>query len=718
MIKMGKSARILAILYLLLCPDPAASLLTSRRPISHPGNRAQLATISPSDPAMRFQFVGKAKVTQGTGHLVATMPLLQGSMAALEGIGAAKLTLEEVKEKHPPDSDPGYEDSRELSFRQLQDKAEAMYHQVLNLNAAAGTAQILDQAVHAGVTAQAVNFQDGLDSREAFLKQLLLHMPPSYIDTLREHGYNVTQYDHLREASSNPGTGTNHRQERSLLLLAGAALLGGGFGIYNTIQIRQIKAQVKKAASERSLIAHAVTELNTKTNSLIHGVNQLTAQIATNRKARRLFNLADTLLQKVELLVSHMLSVMNSALSQRMDASMVQQVAWQEELDQLAEVAEREGLALVVDTPSDVVTLKAGYEVDWEGILHVLIPIPLYSPSLVMEIHRMRQMPLRTKIGWMEVHTPFPYLLATRQPHSVFTAITQETFDQCFPANDFLVCPALDKLYKPNRVTEGQHAARCLYALKRKWEEDVEKHCALTVIKEEEDARRIAHNQFAVFSNKPATVEIACKDDSTSSKRIPDGLHLITLPMSCVAETSALFLQPSVDVEAGTETRDDVIRFPPAVTRVSNATTNTLKKIKSELDAIKTNLPPTPTLDWLTEHIDTIGQIELDDGTWAIIGLVLFIITAGIVTFVVVKCKKRRARQLQQQRPMGAATTNITLGYPAMPPPMAPDRPPNYAYPGNGPSFDPAAAQQQPQQTLSRTQSYLNLLKQAEQLKL
>ena len=233
-------------------------------------------------------------------------------------------------------------------------------------------------------------------------------------------------------------------------------------------------------------------------------------------------------------------SVMNSALSQRMDASLVQQVAWQKELDELNNVAKREGLRLVVDTPSDV-----------------LIPTPLYSLNLVMEIHRMRQMPLRAKIGWMEVHTPYPYLLA---------------------------------------------------------------------------------------------------------------------------ETSALFLQPSVDVEAGTETRDDIVRFPPAVTRVSNATTNTRNKIKSKLDAIKTNLPPTPTRDRLTEHIDSIG-------------LVLFIITVGTVIVIVVKCKKRNKGKLEQRQPMGGPTNTIKLGYPAMPPPMTPDRPPNYACPGNRPSFDPACSQ-------------------------
>ena len=515
---MRKSVRILAILYSLLCPDPAQTLFTSRNPISHPGTNAKPATISPSDPTMRFQFKGKAKITQGSGHLVTTMLLVQGSIVALEGIGAAKVTIDEVEERNPQDANPGYEDSRRLSFLQLLDNAEAMYNQVFNLDAAAGMATILQQAVKAGFTAHSANFQDGLDSREAFQKQL--------------------------------------------------------------------------------------------------------------------------------------------------------------------------------------------------------IPIPLYSPNLVMKIHRMRQRPFRTKIGWMEGHTPYPYLMATRQPHSVFTAITQETFDRCYPANDFLVCPALDKLYKPNRVTEGQHAARCIYALKRKWEEDVEKHRALIGIKEEEDARQIAHNQFAVFANKPATVEIACTDDSTDSMRISDGLHLITLPMSCVAETSALFRQPFVDVEAGTETRDDSVRVPPAVIRVSNAT-NTLKKNKSELAAIKTNLPPTPTLDWLTEHIDSIGQVELDNSTWAVIRLVWFIITAGIVISTGVKCKKRNKCKQEQRQPMGGPTNTINLGYPAMPPPRTPYRPPNYAYPKNGPSFNPACSQPQAQHnTLSRTQSYLNLLKQAETVKL
>ena len=97
------------------------------------------------------------------------MPLVQGSLAALEGIGAAKVTLDEVERKNPQDAHLCYEDSRQLSFLQLLDNAEAMFNQVCYLNAAAGTAEILQQAVDAGITAHTANFQDGVDSREAFL---------------------------------------------------------------------------------------------------------------------------------------------------------------------------------------------------------------------------------------------------------------------------------------------------------------------------------------------------------------------------------------------------------------------------------------------------------------------------------------------------------------------------------------------------------------------
>ena len=49
----------------------------------------------------------------------------------------------------------------------------------------------------------------------------------------------------------------------------------------------------------------------------------------------------------------------------------------------------------------------------------------------------------------------------------------------------------------------------------------------MTLIQEEEDARRITSNQFVMFSTSPATVEISCKDESTYSKtgrrRSPSG---------------------------------------------------------------------------------------------------------------------------------------------------------------------------------------------------
>ena len=690
-----KSSRIAAILYLLLhgslFPDTANSLLTSRRPVSHPGRNAKTATIEPVDAKMHFQYIGKAKIIQGEGHLVSTMPLVQGSIAVIQASTTALNTLEDIEQK----STGQIPDLTRLSIVEMRLQAKTATTQMWNINTAAGTHEILAAAIDSNVRPAAKNFYVEMTSK----------MPTAYIDTIEQHGYNVS----VRRATD--ATAGDHHLNKRQILAFGAALLGGGFGIYNTIQLKQVRAEAVKAASERKIIAHAVTELNGKTDRLIRNVNAIALSTAKEKLRDERFRLAEALMASVTLLAEHMVGVLNNALGQRMDATLVRQVAWKQEIDQLQDLAYQKGLALVSTDPADIITLKAGYEVDWLGILHVLVPIPLFAPAFVMDVHRVRQMPIKTKLGWMEVTTPLPYLLETRQPHSVFTAIDQATFEKCYPANDFLVCPPQDRLYKPNRVTKGQHTARCLYALKRKWEEDVEKHCAMTLIQEEEDARRITSNQFAMFSTSPATIEVSCKDESTYSKRVTDGLHLVTLPSNCIAETSSLYMQPTAEISAGTEGRDDTIHFPASIGKVANATEAAIKKIRKQLERVITHTAPTPALDWLNKHIEQIGDATgMGTGVQAALGV------AGVVAFLVVaaglycycnrKNKQDMAGRNQQQPPSNQTVLN--LGYPTS---SYPDLPPNYAYPGNTPTSNPNPSHNP---HLPRTQSYLDLLRQVE----
>ena len=396
------------------------------------------------------------------------------------------------------------------------------------INIAAGTHDILKMALTTNVRPAATDF----------FREMTMEMHMNYVATLEQHSYNISL---RREANKND---QEHHLTKRQILAFGAALLGGGFGVYNTIQIKQIRAETIKAAAERKIIAHAVTKFNGKTDKLIK------------------------------------------------------------------------------------------------------------------------------------------------------------------KADDFLICPPQDKLYNPNRVTKGQHAARCLYALKRKWEEDVEKHCAMTLIQEEEHARRISANQFAMFSTSPAMIEIACKDESTHSKRVKEGLHLVTLPKNCIAETSSLYMQPTFDIKAGTESRDDTILFPASIKKLTNATETSLARIEKQLKQVITHAAPTPALDWLNEHIDQIGDATgLSTEAQASIGTGVVIISsiaaAGLYCYCARKCANKKAQRNQ---------TALNLGYPTN---TYPDRPPNYAYPGNTPSPNPNPPQNP---HLPRTRSGLDLLKQAEEV--
>ena len=519
----------------------------------------------------------------------------------------------------------------ELTWRTIAREANASVTAITDVNSAAGTYKRLKHARKHDIDPFAGNFTQ------------------KFAATMPRHG---TDADNIHLP--------HHRQRRQLVAIGAA--IGFGMSIYNLIQIQSIKAEVAKASEERQLIAHAVSELSTRTNKIATALGKLQEKVMQGHTLTEMTELGTALLSNLQDLESHLTSVVNQAMMQRVDVSLVNEEAWRSEVRQLAWRADHQTLELALLEPADIVRLEASVSLSAEGTLEFIIPIPLFSRRLEMTLWQLQQLPIKTREGWMQVATSTTYLATTRSPSSIFFTMTPDEVARCYPVGGANLCPPAERTYKENRKLTGLHEARCLFSLFRKWEEDTKRHCSLTFVQQEEDAMRIAARRWVLFNSFPDDVSFSCRDGSTTDKRLLPGLNFVDVPHNCVAETQSVYLQPHVDIEPLQTAHDKTIAFPPAIQEVANATTNTLLEVRDTMQELGLHLAPTPALDQLNAALEDFGQSAArDPATKFLIAVVAIALIGGVIGVAICAVKKCQKKKTPTEGGKATTTNNISL---------------------------------------------------------
>ena len=465
-------------------------------------------------------------------------------------------------------------------------------------------------------------------------------LPAHVLHALEDQGANLTAFAHLRPkdihgryhdvGSSSSTQPIPHRQRRQILSLF-VGLIGAGLSVYNTYELSQVHSELEKAAHERSVIAHAVSELNTRTHLLAENLNKLVADFEKAKKQSELLDLASSIIVEVQALENHLVTVVNSALSQRLDASLVEQNAWNFETSHIRREARLRGnYDLAYSNPIEIVSRPAAVEMQWHGTMYITIPIPIRSLAQDMDLWEFQQLPILTPSGWAEVDIKDPFLLTLSTPSTVFVDFSQSQVDQCLPAGDGLLCPPTERTFVQNRRITGLHNARCLFSLYRNDDESVANHCRLRFIEQQADARRFGPRQFGFFSSWDDELRVSCMDGSRVTKSVESGLSIITLPIDCSAESNAVILRPHVEIEVSRTVRDHVLVYPPSIRRVMNATAQTLKALRKEEESLATHFAASPALDYVEKNLKTIGS-EPAGSTSKTIWIVLGSVLGGLV---------------------------------------------------------------------------------------
>ena len=191
----------------------------------------------------------------------------------------------------------------------------------------------------------------------------------------------------------------------------------------------------------------------------------------------------------------------------------------------------------------------------------------------------------------------------------------------------------------------------------------------MRLVQQEDDARRLGPREFGLFTSWSDEVRISCNDGSRKSQSVEAGITIITLPTDCMAETNTVILRPHVDIEPQHTIHDNTLHFPPSILKVANASTATLKALRSQQESLEVHFAPSPALGWLTEHLDSFGG-PIKGVTGAKIAIIVACILLCLILGAILLCCCCRKKGNN-----GGTVNNINLGAaaPAQSAPSAPN---------------------------------------------
>lgn len=218
----------------------------------------------------------------------------------------------------------------------------------------------------------------------------------------------------------------------------------------------------------------------------------------------------------------------------------------QRAIDRLREKALQAGLELPLSSIVDVHGAPTTTIVQ-DGILHVLVHLPLHRPSSDMELFRFVAMPshlpesavknLDSSSEDVNVYSkimPDHNLIATDDSRSQYLLLSDDNLAHCSRYQDVFFCPSVIK-YNMARKS-------CLSLLLMQDLSEIKSHCHSYWFKMTEQCEHILNEQFLVSTNRNTTMTYSCNGRPSLNVFIGPGSFQVFVPGGCSLSSPYCFI--------------------------------------------------------------------------------------------------------------------------------------------------------------------------------
>ena len=364
-------------------------------------------------------------------------------------------------------------------------------------------------------------------------------------DTTTRHSELAHKLDLLLNSPTADALEARERQKRmgpiiGIIIAIGAAL-GTLFGVFNTVQLASLKAQVADK-NGKTFIIDSIQENRDRILQLENSVNLLTGQkdkfvqmmILYGAQAVLESHLED-IYQAAEDEVNRLTTSLDQLLDSRLSPQLVEHDQLRESMDKLKLKASRYSFVPPVEETGFIYQLPVSFLCTEGGMLSVFLHVPLLKASETLRILRFHNMPMVIPGSKLNVQIqPEGDLLAVNAETDGFIVLQNRQLDACEKLGKLHLCTDTNFIMK-------NFDQWCLSSIYLTRSTAAQRMCPTVIVPPRVIVNQISATSFYIFHPEEISMDVDCAGLKTQHHRWR-GANLIELFRNCHAHSDSYSL--------------------------------------------------------------------------------------------------------------------------------------------------------------------------------
>jgi hypothetical protein len=299
-------------------------------------------------------------------------------------------------------------------------------------------------------------------------------------------------------------------------------------GVYNRVQIEQLKAELFEVRENTGRLFEVVQDFSQNMLALETGFNE----IRTTLLYQVMFNptLFDSRLSRLENQLRGRLRrvthAIQAAMHQRFAIDYLNPAELVKLFEQLARRADEAGCELLIQYHSDLFQVETSLLFDGQDG-HLLIHVPMVTKGTLLRLFRLHPFPL----PMFETH----HLMIDAEDDILAISSTDTRYNIQLSSTDLLSCHRMNQVFMCDSfgVMSRRFNDTCLGALYMQKFDLVRGLCKFRVIPLKEQVYQVRKGQYLVYTPEASTANMRCRNGSHHELHLQKGTQQVRIPPGC-----------------------------------------------------------------------------------------------------------------------------------------------------------------------------------------
>ena len=444
--------------------------------------------------------------------------------------------------------------------------------------------------------------------------------------------------------------------------VAAVGATGTFLGLYNTIQLGMLQAEVRSQGRIMKALVHHVNDIDVLLSRHGSAINALqawvtaeaiytTAMIKDVQKTQLIAACVDAIHEMGE----DYLAITSALMHHRLSLHAISEPSLRDALANFSATADSLGFGLLVNSVSDALQCEASFAATKEG-LDIFLHVPLAGIDDHLALYQHLEVPVQVTDDVFMTFRPSQDLLAISRDEGRFKQMSMGQLTQCSKLGQIYLCPHENVVRKAHSLRSSDPSA-CLFFLFKQDYGRINDSCPIHLLGPTDAAAAILSTEFLLSSRTRHVGKVTCPDGS-STRFSAEHVTRVVVPPGCRADTDSWTASAALDLTV--QARTIVFGWAGDLSALlRHIDLAAYSRLRAKLPFSPVPVESRQAAEWTQAQLDVEQLGVFASGSslksvvalaFAVVGVLLALAVAAIITFLWCRrCRNRPQAPLQLQ---------------------------------------------------------------------